>query len=333
MACNGYVKVYLSAALAIGTVLGGLASPAAAEEKLNIIVPLGIGGALDRFARTAEQFLPNSIDAKVEVENFSPKKGEDGYQAFLDRPADGKTILAWFEPSAAAYEPGMSLDDLAIINVQEIEAPILAARSDLGWTNLQEMIQAIRARPESYRFGVGGTAGGGPLLTNALFSNLDIKIHLASYTSGGKARKAVAKGEADFTAGSLNAIRKLGETITPLAVFAPRRQRAWPEVPTIREALGAERDEAVHGAVYRFFAIRKAFAESNPEGFAQLVEAFRRMTRDDPAFQAHSKEQGVGARWFGPKDSTALIRRSHQQYTNLISQQRQTDQENRQHVQ
>ncbi len=325
MAYRKYGKVYLSAALAVWAVLVGQASTAAAEEKLSIIVPLGTGGALDRFARTAERFLPNSIEAGVEVENFSPRKGEDGYQAFLNRPADGKTILAWFEPSAAAYGAGVSLDDLAIINVQEIESPILAARSDLGWKNLRDMIQAMRERPEAYRFGIGGAAGGGALLTSALLSNLDVRIRLANFGSGGKARKAVAKGDADFTAGSLNAVRKLGDKVTPLAVFAPRRQRAWPEVPTIREALGSEQDEAIHGAVYRFFAVHKAFAEANPKAFAKLVGAFHRMTQDDPGFKADSEMRGVGARWFGPKESAALIRRSHQQYTDLISQQLQRE--------
>ena len=320
MACRQYGKIYVSAALAIWTLLASQTA-AVAEDTLSIVVPVGTGGALDRFARTAERFLPNTINADVEVENFVRKNGEDGYQAFLQRPANGKTILAWFEPSAAAYGPGMSLDDLAIINVQEIEAPILAARSDIGWNNLREMIQAIRERPGTYRFGFGAAHGGGPLLANALLSNLEVKIRPAIYPSGGKARKAVARGDADITAGSLNAIRKFGDKITPLAVFAPRRQRAWPEVPTIREALGVERDQAIHGAVYRFFAVHRAFANEDPKGFAELVEAFRQMTQDDPEFKAHSKERGVGARWFGPKESDALIRRSHQQYTDLISQQ------------
>ncbi len=326
MARKQHGKFWLSVAMAMAVVVGSHTSRAEADDKLSIIVPLGSGGALDRFARTAERFLPNSLGVEVEIENYSPKKSEDGYRAFLERPADGKTVLAWFEPSAAAYPPGMSLDDLAIINVQEIEAPILAARSDLGWNNLEEMIEALRENPDHYRFGIGGAAGGGTLLTSAFLRNLDVKIRRASFPSGGKARKAVAKGDADFTAGSLNAIRKLGDKVTPLAVFAPRRQRAWPEVPTIREALGTKRDQAVLGAVYRFFAVHKAFAETNPDAYAELVEAFRQMTQDDPDFRSDSKKRGVGARWFGPRESETLIRRSHQQYTTILNEQRERTQ-------
>ncbi|MGI9491939.1 MAG: tripartite tricarboxylate transporter substrate-binding protein [Geminicoccaceae bacterium] len=296
-----------------------LATTVDASDKLNVIVPLGKGGALDRFARTAEQFLPNVMDVDVSVENFSPKNGEDGYSEFLNRTPDGSNILAWFEPAAAAHKPRISLDDLAIINVQEIEPPILAARSDIGWDNLGDMVDALRRTPNKYRFGFGSASAGGAILTTALLSNLDLKIVNAHFQSGGKARKAVARGEVDFTAGSLNALRKMGNRITPLAVFSPRRLRAWPEVPTIREALGTRSHLAIHGAVYRFFAVHRTFAENEPEAFTKMVDTFRRMTQEDPDFQRNTDKRGVGARWLGPTESTSLIRRAHQHFGQLMT--------------
>lgn len=223
------------------------------DDRLNVIVPLAAGGALDRVARTVEQFLPHIADVTVTVENHSPKEGKDGYREFMRRPADGSTILAWFEPAAAAYQPNISLDDLAIINVQEIEPPILVASRETGWHDLQDMMAAIRTAPNEYRLGIGGRTGGGAILASALLANLDLDVTSVTYGSGGKARKGLARGEVDLTAGSINAVRKLGNKVTALAVFAPRRLRSWPEVPTLREALGPEADHAVSGAVYRFF--------------------------------------------------------------------------------
>lgn len=320
MTLKGYHDHYLGFVAAFLLVAFSWIATVEAGGKINVIVPLGKGGALDRFARTAEQFLPNVMDVEVSVENFSPKKDKDGYREFLNGPKDGSNLLAWFEPAAAAYEPGVTLGDLAIINVQELEPPILAARSDVGWNNLGEMVRALRATPNQYRFGFGSASGGGPLLTSALLSKLNLKVIRANYPSGGKARKAVATGEVDLTAGSLNALRKLGDHVTPLAVFSPRRLRAWPEVPTIREALGPEADKAVHGAVYRFYAVHQAFAEAEPEAFANLVEAFRRMTEEDSAFLRNADNRGVGALWFGPTESTSLIQRSHQHFGQLVSE-------------
>ncbi len=290
------------------------------SDRLNMIVPLAAGGALDRFARTAEQFLPHVADVTVTVENHSPKDGQDGYQEFMHRPADGSTVLAWFEPAAAAYRPDISLDDLAIINVQEIESPILVASRETGWRDLQDMVAAVRKAPNDYRLGIGGRMGGGALLSSALLANLDLKLISATYGSGGKARKALTRGEVDLTAGSLNAVRKLGDKVTALAVFAPRRLRSWPEVPTIREALGPEANHAVSGAVYRFFAVHRQFAEEKPEEFQALVENFRRMTQDDESFREKVASKRAGAHWFGPTESTSLIQRSHQHFRKLIAE-------------
>lgn len=296
-----------------------------AAEALTVIVPLGKGGALDRFARTAERFLPNVMDVEVSVENVAPKTGRDGYRRFLESPADGTTILAWMEPAAAAYAPGVSLDDLTIINVQEIEPPILAARADLGWNGLDDMIQSLRLHPNAYSFGTGSRTGGGAILTTALLDRLGLEVTQATYLSGGKARRALLRGEVDMTAGSLSAIRKLGERVKPLAVFAPRRLRSWPEVPTIGEALGTDEDLAILGAVYRFYAVHTAFAERQPEAFASLVDGFRRMVEEDEAFRADAEARGVGALWLGPVESNALIRRSHQHFVELLEQQRQLE--------
>ena len=274
-------------------------------DRLNVIVPLATGGALDRVARTVEQFLPRVADVTVTVENHSPKKGQDGYQEFMRRPADGSTVLAWFEPAAAAYQPDISLDDLAIINVQEIEPPILVASRETGWRNLQDMIAAVREAPNDYKLGIGGRTGGGPILASALLANLDLELKSVTYGSGGKARKGLTRGEVDLTAGSINAVRKLGNKVTALAVFAPRRLRSWPEVPTLREALGPEADQAVSGAVYRFFAVHRRFAEEKPEAFLALVENFRRMVQDNEGFRENAASKRVGAHWFGPMESTS----------------------------
>lgn len=313
---NAPASFVFAAALIVG--LGPQPAAAAPGPRMTVIVPLGTGGALDRFARIAEQFLPNVADVDVTIENHSPKEGRDGYQEFMRRPADGATVLAWFEPAAAAYRPGISLDDLAIINVQEIEPPILVARREAGWRDLQDMIAAVRKAPNAYRLGVGARAGGGPLLTSALLTNLDLKMVEVSYGSGGKARKGLSRGEVDLTAGSMSAVRKLGDEITLLAVFSPRRLRAWPEVPTLREALGKEAGHAISGAVYRFFAVHRRFAEAEPEAFEALVESFPRMIEEDQDFLRNAASRGAGAYWFGPTESTSLVLRSHQHFNQLI---------------
>ncbi|MEZ5935288.1 MAG: tripartite tricarboxylate transporter substrate-binding protein [Alphaproteobacteria bacterium] len=298
------------------TAAGALAAtplPAMAATDLTFIVPLGSGGALDKLARRVAKYLPDVSGYSVNVENRLIKGDSDGYQDFLKRPADGSTVLVWFEPAAATYEGNFHLDDLAVINVQEIEPPILAARSDLGWTTLAEVAAEAGKRPNEIRIGAG-KAGGHLMATRRQFAELGIKIREVDYASGGKARKGLLAGEVELTVGSLKAIRDLGELVTPLAIMAPRRLRLWPEIPTIVEAVRFAKAKPVFGSAYRFFAVRREVKETKPEVFAKLTEAFRRLTLDHEPFREASDGD---MQWFGPADSSSLVARAHAHFLDL----------------
>ncbi len=291
---------------------------AGSVEKIEIIVPMGKGGALDGFARSTARFLESGDEFDIDVVNFPPKSGKHGYTEFMERPRDGSSVLAWFQPGMAASDLDTSIEDLEIINVQEVEPAVLAVHKDVGWKTLRDMIEAVRKNPHQHRIGLGSRVGGGSLLALGLFKNLGLDIAIVDYPSGGKARKALKSKEVELTAGSMNAIRKLGDDVIPLAVFSPRRMRALPDVPTINEALGSERDHAVTGAVYRFFAVPKAFAEAEPEKFQRLVAAFRGMTKHHEGFKKHVEKRGIGAHWFGPIESRPLLINADRYFRKLI---------------
>jgi len=301
--------------LFLGFMLVGTPLPSIAQEPsdLTIIVPLGEGGALDKMARNAAKYLPDVGDYRVTVENRVIKGDRDGYQDFLDRPADGSTILAWFEPAASTYKRGVDLDDLAIINVQEIEPPILAARSDLGWKTFEDFVNAAKLRPGYYRIGAG-KAGGNLDLMERQFRELGIEVKQVDYASGGQARKGITNDEIDLTIGSLKALKKLKSKIIPLVVMAPRRLRLWREVPSISEALAASDAAPIHGASYRFFAVRKQVLALHPETFDGLSSAFKRLNTENEGFL--SKYNGQ-QQWIGHLDGQSLINRIHSHFLDL----------------
>lgn len=296
--------------LAGASALATLPFTARAETNLNFIVPLGSGGALDRLARRVAEHLPDVSDYAVRVENRPIIDGSDGYRDFLGSPADGSNVLVWFQPAAANYKHGFDLDNLSIINVQEIEPPILAARKDLGWKTLADFVAAARRRPNELRFG----AGGNRLVAMRQFEHLGIKVQLVEYSSGGKARAGLLRGDIELTVGSLKAIRKLGDSIAPLAIMAPRRLRLWPEIPTIVEAVKFAEVKPIFGAAYRFFAVLRKVEERHPDRFKALVNAFEHLTLEHEPFRQAS---GGHTQWFGPVESASLVARAHAQFVEL----------------
>lgn len=299
--------------LAAASALATVPIPAKAGADLTFIVPLGEGGALDKLARRVAKYLPEVSDYSIDVENRLIKGESDGYRDFLDRSADGSTVLTWFQPAAASYGPGFDIDDLAVINVQEIEPPIFAARSDRGWATLEDFVAEARRRPNEFRIGAG-QAGGNLLIMMRQFEALGIKVQEVDYASGGKARKGLLRGEVDLTIGALKAIRKLGRDVTPLAIMAPRRLRLWPEIPTIGEAVKFSGVKPIFGSSYRFFAVRREVKDNRPAVFAKLVDAFERLTLEHEPFRQAS---GGHAQWFGPVESKSLISRAHAHFIDL----------------
>jgi len=300
-------------ATAAGLVVA-LPLPALAGSDLTFIVPLGAGGALDRLARRVAKHLPAVSNYSVSVENLPIRDSGDGYKDFLARPADGTTVLSWFLPGAANYGSGFRLDDLAIINVQEIEPPILAARSDLGWRSVADFVAEARQRPGEFRIGGGGNL----LVAIRQFEALGIQVRVIDYPSGGKARAGLLRGEIDLTLGSLTALKKMGDAVTALAIMAPRRLRLWPEIPTIQDSVAFADAKPIFGSAYRFFAVRKEVRDSHPDVFRELVSAFERLTMEHEPFR---EDSGGRSPWFGPNDSADLVSRAHAQFIELKKEQ------------
>lgn len=300
--------------LAAGCLTGATSQLLAdAPDDLTIIVPLGSGGALDKMARHMAEHLTRRGEYDVSVENRVIKGTSDGYRDFLERPADGSTVLAWFEPAVSKYDGQFSYDDLSIINIQEIEPPILGARGDLGWRSLDDLIKAAQERPGTIRIGAG-KAGGNLLLLGRQFEELGIDIEQVDYASGGKARQGLLNNEIELTIGSLKAMKKLGDAVVPLAVMAPRRLRLWPEVPSIAEAVEPYGATAIYGASYRFFAVRKDVGTDHPAALERLTNAMKDLVLEDDAFK---ERYGGVARWFGKDDSRSLLSRANAQFKSL----------------
>jgi len=107
------------------------------EKEVTILVNYGAGGAVDRTARSVQPFLPTALGQNVIVENIGGAGGKTGLKAFLEREADGYTILTAFAPATTYGKfttPGLfEMDDLAIINVQWTDHPGQGPRSNLFW--------------------------------------------------------------------------------------------------------------------------------------------------------------------------------------------------------
>lgn len=303
---NGSFRVALaSVALAVAVLLApGQSRPAEAypDRPITVIVPYPAGGGTDIIARTLSGLLESELGVPVNVINRGGGAGVTGTQAIADAEPDGYT-LGVVASDVSLYKP-QGLADLTYENLTPIgqtnELPSgLTVIAGSPYETAADLVADLKAKPGELK-GTGAAPGvNWHVAYIGLMLELGIDPDAAIWvpTQGGTAGHLdVAAGNSTFSTASLAEARALIESdkLRPLAVMADERIDTFPEVPTLKEALGVDWTFRLwHGLV-------------GPAGLPQevvdvLAPAMQRVTEMD-AFREPLLERGFTLVWRGPED-------------------------------
>jgi tripartite-type tricarboxylate transporter receptor subunit TctC len=241
------------------TALAGLAAQAAATAALGrgaaaqtawparpitFIVPFAAGGGTDAFARPLAVQLESLIGQRIIIENRAGAGGTTGASAAARAPADGHTFFvgAAHHAIAPALYPRLDYNiesDFEPIGL--VSAPpqvIVVHPQKVQARTLQELIAFARANPDKLNY---GSAGNGTThhLTGELFKlQTQTRITHVPYRGAGPALADLVAGQIDIMFDGLgsSAAQVQGGALRALAVAAPKRSAAIPDVPTTAEA-------------------------------------------------------------------------------------------------
>jgi tripartite-type tricarboxylate transporter receptor subunit TctC len=232
--------------VALSALAGLLAAPAQAQNYPNrpitMIVPFPAGGLTDVPARVAATMMSERIGQNVVVENktgatgtigaaFAARATPDGYTLFANSLADAQNIHFM----SVTYSP---VDDFAQIGWIVDGPPIVAiVHAALPYKTLGEMIAASKADPKSVSFGTSGPASSPHMALALLNAAAKTEIVAVPYRGSGDAARAVAGGQVQGVFAFYSQAKPLVDDgkVRALAVAAPNRIPAWPNVPTFQE--------------------------------------------------------------------------------------------------
>ena len=241
------------ARLLVGALAGALsaraaAAPASAQDpawptrNVAVIVPLGAGSASDIIARVVMEQVGRQFGHTFVVENRPGAGGTIGANAVAKATPDGYTILAYgaMASAHALYSklPYDTLHDFVPVIPLGQQPLVVVTSPQKGYKTLGELIAAAKAKPGELSFtsaGIGSAShfGAERIRASAGFDALHIPFKGAA-----EAVSEVVAGRADFSvqlfATTLGLIRQ-GQLVA-LAVSAPTRTAAAPDVPTTIEA-------------------------------------------------------------------------------------------------
>lgn len=323
------IKVALTAALGLG-LMGGtnlLADDYPSKKPLNMVVGFGIGGSADRMTRSMTTYLSDELNTRVKVVNKKGAGTQIAANYVLRKPSDGYTVFAsTFAPYLAntiiSGNAKYKMNDFDFLNIQWFDFELFALNKDSEYNNMMELIEGIRNNPKSVRAAVV-QGSGGHLMLKLLLEKLNIpqeNLNLVTYSSGGKARTAVAGGQVDLIVISAQGSESIREFLKPIAIVKDQRINQW-DAPTLNEAISKTGIELpVFSGSMRGFAVPKEFKEKYPQRYTKLVDGIKR-TLANKAVQNFLKSNDIGYTWTGPEESNRLILESFkifEEYSYLV---------------
>jgi tripartite-type tricarboxylate transporter receptor subunit TctC len=212
------------------------------NRPIRFILPFPPGGGTDILGRLIAERLSANLGQPVVTENRGGAGGNVGAEAAARSAPDGYTIVL-VAPSLAisptlysklSYDP---VKDFAPVSLVATVPNVMVTQPSLPG-DLKEFIATVRAKPGALNFGSGG-AGTSNHLAGELF-NLVAGTRLVHipYKGVNLAMQDVLGGNVHLVFIGIPAAAphiKSGK-LRAIAVVAPQRSAALPEVPTVAEA-------------------------------------------------------------------------------------------------
>ena len=210
---------------------------------LRLIIGFAPGGSTDLVARVVAQKMAASVGQQVVVDNRPGANGMIGADLVAKATSDGHTLLlSSIGPmaiNASLYKmPYDIVRDFAPVTYTGNVTNLLVVHPSVSVTNIKELISLARAQPGKLAFGSSGT-GGAPHMAVELFKILaKVDVVHVPYRGGGPAMADLVGGQIAGSFASMPSSIPFVRSgkLRALAVTAPKRSPAAPEVPTVSEA-------------------------------------------------------------------------------------------------
>jgi putative tricarboxylic transport membrane protein len=290
------------------------ALPAAAQNYPNrpitLIVPWGAGGGTDATARILASLMEKDLGQPVTVVNRTGGSGVVGHAAIASAPPDGYTIgLATVEIGMMHWQgltelTGASYTPIGLVN---LDPAGINVRADAPYKTVSDLLAAIKANPGKFKASGTGQGGIWHLAIAGLLRDQKIDPAALPWVPSNGA----APGLQDMVAGgvevapcSLPEARSLIDAgkVKSLAIMDAKRSALYPNVPTLKEAVGSD---------WTIGAWRGIVAPKGiPAAVRDKLSAAVRKAAASKEYTDFMASRGFGVIYAGPEDFATYMAKS-----------------------
>jgi tripartite-type tricarboxylate transporter receptor subunit TctC len=278
-----------------------------------MVVPWAAGGGTDAVARVMASLVEKELGKPVNVVNRTGGSGVVGHQAIAGAAPDGYTIgiitveIAMMHHQGLTDLAGTSFTPLGLINY---DATAMQVRADAPYSNLGELMQAIKANPGKLK--ASGTAQGGiwHVALAGLLADQGLPPSSVIWVPSNGSAPALldlVAGGVDVVPGSHAEARSLIDAgkVKSLAVFDDQPSNLYPNVPTGKQEIGTD---------WRMGVWRGIGAPKNlPPAIESRLQDAVKKAYDSPEYREFMTNRGFGMRWAGPAGFAEMMAASDAQ--------------------
>src|SRR6188508_1678518 len=221
-------------------------SPAASAQSfptrpMTIVVPFGVGSALDLIARIIGPRLSELLGQPVLVENISGGGGMTAAARVANSSPDGYQILHGgvdvMSMNQTLYKKPLynAQMDFAPIGLVGDQALVLLARGDFPANDMREFIAYTKANHAKMQFGSGGAGSGAHLNCMRVNAAIGVDVTHVSYRGSAQAMQDLFAGRLDYYCALAAAAVGPLESKQAKGIAILTRDRS-PLFPTLRSA-------------------------------------------------------------------------------------------------
>ena len=222
--------------------------PAAAQDypnrPIHLITPAAQGGTTDILARVVGVRLSEALGQQVLVENRASASGVLAGEVTANAPPDGYLLLLAYHQhtvnaalnSSLPYHPVNSFTPITQLTTAGL---LLVVNPSSPPMNLREFVDWTKNYKGPLNFGSAGNGSGGHLAGELYKLMTGVKAEHIPYKGTGPALMDLLAGQYQFNFAGIQAAQTLVRSgkLRAIAVTAPARLAAMPDLPAVAEAL------------------------------------------------------------------------------------------------
>ena len=241
----------MSRAFRLFLMLLGLAAGAQAlaqqdypSRPIRLITPAAQGGTTDLLARVFGARLAEVFKQQVVVDNRASASGVIAGELTANAPPDGYTLLLAYHQHTinAALNPNLPyhpVNSFTPITQLTSAALMLVVNPATPVRSLEEFLSWTRNYPGPLNYGSAGNGSGGHLAGELYKLMTGVKAEHIPYKGSGPAMMDLVAGQYHYNFAGIQGAQALVRSgkLRALAITAPRRLAALPDLPAVAEML------------------------------------------------------------------------------------------------